>query len=445
MHTRSRALALLLSLPLAATSLTLATALPAAAEDTVAFYDTFEGSTLDTSKWLYTLGTAYEGGPAAFGTGEIETNTDSPDNVSVHDGSLYITPVRDSSGAWTSARIESVRSDFKPADGSTMTTEFRAALPDVTEENGSGYWPALWMNGSPYRQDRWSWPAGGEFDIGESVSGGQWSNSVLHCGYKAQWGGPCNEPSGINAGSVPLPGAWGSFNDYSFQWDRTDPANEQLRWYHNDTLTQTVSESDLPADVWASLSEHEGYYIIMNVAIDGAYPAAQGKLTNASTVSGRPMRVASVQVSYTQGSAPAPTSPAPTEPTAPSSTPTETPAPTTTPEDPAPSTSTSTPTPTTEAPEPSSTPAPSTGLRTTALTSGSVTLTWDAVPGATSYELLRAGIPIPFLEQPSAQAPVLTTTATTATNDGLLPGTPYIYSVRADNGTTTPEITVTTP
>lgn len=298
-----------------------------------AFSDTFSGDTLDLSKWQYTLGTAYEGGPAAFGTGEIETNTDSPKNSYVKDGYLYIVPTL-TDGKWESARIESVAKDFKPTDGQVMTTTFEAALPDVTEANGSGYWPALWANGSPYRKDRWSWPAGGEFDIAESVSGGQWSNSVLHCGYKAEWGGPCNEPSGINAGSVPLPGAWGGFHTYSHEWDRTKGAgNDELRWYHDGGLTQTVKQSDLPADVWKSLSDHEGYYLIMNVAIDGAYPAAQSKLSNANTEPGHAMRVDSVSVSYTgSGTAPTPspvvtptTSPAPTATPAPT---TEAPAPT---------------------------------------------------------------------------------------------------------------------
>jgi hypothetical protein len=398
-------------------------------EPTVTFYDTFESPTLDTSKWLYTLGTAYEGGPGQFGTGEIETNTAKPENVSVHDGSLYITPTL-TNGAWESARIESVRSDFKPAEGSVMTTEFRAALPDVTEANGSGYWPALWMNGSPYRQDRWSWPAGGEFDIGESVSGGQWSNSVLHCGYKAQWGGPCNEPSGINAGSVPLPGAWGSFNDYSFQWDRSLGAgHDQFRWYHNGTLTQTVNQGDLPADVWASLAEHEGSYIIMNVAIDGAYPAAKGKLTNAATKPGVPMRVASVRVSYTAGGSVTP--PVTTPPVV--APPVVTPPPVVEPP---------VVTPPVDLPvvvtpsvtDPGPPPPVQTGLQAVA-TAAQVTLTWDAVPGATGYEVLRAGIVIPELSP---------TTELTAVNTGLNPATPYIYSVRPVGGQATPEITVTT-
>lgn len=440
-----RSRALLLATPLLL--LPLLPALPASADPPPpasgggGFTDTFDSNTLDPANWQLTLGTAYPGGPAAFGTGEIETNTADSANVSVHDGSLYITPQRDSSGAWTSARVESVRADFKPAPGQTMTTTFTAAFPDLPPEQAQGYWPALWMNGSPYRADRWSWPAGGEFDIGETVSGGSWSNSVLHCGFKAQWGGPCNEPSGINAGSVPLPTAWGSFNDYSFQWDRTSgEGHDQLRWYHNTQLTQTVNQADLPQDVWSSLSDHEGYYLIMNVAIDGAYPAAKAALSNAATTPGVPMRVDSVSVSYTAGTT---TPPPPTTPTTDPSTPappaTSAPLPSTPPaptptatEPPA-----STPAPTTTAAL-ESTPVTATGLQITDVSSSQLTLSWPAVPGATSYEILRAGIPLQELTTP---APTLS-----ATNTGLSPNTPYIYSVRAlPSGQTTPEVTVQTP
>ena len=77
-----------------------ATAGPAAAADPAwqtVFRDDFAGSGLpDPNKWILTLGTSYPGGPANFGTGEIETMTDRPENVDVRNGNLYITPQRDS-------------------------------------------------------------------------------------------------------------------------------------------------------------------------------------------------------------------------------------------------------------------------------------------------------------------------------------------------------------
>lgn len=70
---------------------------------------------MNTADWQYTTGTSYPGGPANFGTGEIETMTADPANVSLDGtGNLRITPRRDAAGNWTSGRVETRRSDFEP-------------------------------------------------------------------------------------------------------------------------------------------------------------------------------------------------------------------------------------------------------------------------------------------------------------------------------------------
>src|SRR4051812_22243912 len=51
------------------------------------------------SAWQYDVGTSYPGGPGNFGTGEVETMTNSTTNVALDgSGNLKITPVRDSAG-----------------------------------------------------------------------------------------------------------------------------------------------------------------------------------------------------------------------------------------------------------------------------------------------------------------------------------------------------------
>jgi len=77
------------------------------------------GTLPSAANWIIDTGHNYPGGPANWGTGEIQNYTASTANVS-HDGggNLRITPLRDGGGGWTSARIETVRSDFKaPAGG----------------------------------------------------------------------------------------------------------------------------------------------------------------------------------------------------------------------------------------------------------------------------------------------------------------------------------------
>ncbi len=69
---------------------------------TQVFLDDFTGpagSGVNTSNWRYDTGTGYPGGPANWGTGEIETMTSSTDNVSLDgNGNLRITPRRDGAG-----------------------------------------------------------------------------------------------------------------------------------------------------------------------------------------------------------------------------------------------------------------------------------------------------------------------------------------------------------
>ena len=79
------------------------------------------GSGLDRSQWLYDLGHGYPGGAWNWGTGEVETMTDSPTNVALDgSGNLAITPVRDSAGAAKSVRADSTRPEVQlPAESRT--------------------------------------------------------------------------------------------------------------------------------------------------------------------------------------------------------------------------------------------------------------------------------------------------------------------------------------
>src|SRR5215469_3715222 len=88
------------------------------------FSDSFSGaagSHVD-SQWTYDTGTQYNGSgcTANWGTGEVESNTNSTANVA-EDGSghLNITPVK-SGSSWTSGRIETTASNFAAPAGGEM-------------------------------------------------------------------------------------------------------------------------------------------------------------------------------------------------------------------------------------------------------------------------------------------------------------------------------------
>ncbi|WP_305789466.1 carbohydrate-binding protein [Symbioplanes lichenis] len=266
--------------------------------------DDFTGSagTLPSSaNWIFDTGTSYPGGPANWGTGEIQTYTTSTSNISQDgSGNLRITPIRSSSGQWTSARIETQRSDFKPPSGGVLRLEGRIQMPNVTGAAASGYWPAFWALGAPYRGNYQNWPGIGELDIMENVNGINQVWGTLHCGVNP--GGPCNETNGLGATrACPGSSCQGNFHTYAFEWDRsTSP--EQLRWYVDGTQFFTVTSSQVGEPYWTNMTSHNGYFMLLNVAIGGAFPngVAGSATPTSATVSGVPMLVDYV-AAYTRG------------------------------------------------------------------------------------------------------------------------------------------------
>ncbi|MCC3151757.1 glycoside hydrolase family 16 protein [Hymenobacter sp. BT770] len=112
--------------------------------------DEFDAGTLDATKWKYDLG----GG--GWGNNELETYTNSTDNVFLSGGNLTIKAIRSGTGSYTSGRIlTKSKKDFVFG-----RIDVRAQVP-----KGKGVWPAIWMLGSDIDQN--NWPKCGEIDIME--------------------------------------------------------------------------------------------------------------------------------------------------------------------------------------------------------------------------------------------------------------------------------------
>ena len=265
------------------------------------------GTPVNGANWLYDLGTSYPGGAGNWGTGEIETMTNSTANVYQDGaGNLAIKPIRAADGSWTSGRIETQRTNFQPPAGGKLRIEGRIQMPNVTGAAAQGYWPAFWTLGAPFRGVYTNWPSVGEIDVMENVNGANTVWGTLHCGVAP--GGPCNEFNGIG-GNRACPGATcqSAFHTYSIEWDRS-VSPEQLRWYVDGQQYHSVSASQVDATTWANATNH-GYFIILNVAMGGSWP---GNPT-ASTASGVPMLVDYVAV-YSSGGGTTPTTAPPTTP-----------------------------------------------------------------------------------------------------------------------------------
>ncbi|GAA4205373.1 glycoside hydrolase family 16 protein [Microbispora amethystogenes] len=254
------------------------------------------GSLPSSSNWIIDTGHAYPGGPGNWGTGEIQNYTADPANLSLDGGgNLRITPIGSGSN-WTSARIETRRSDFKPADGRVLRIEGRIQMPNVTGNAALGYWPAFWALGSPYRGNYQNWPSIGELDIMENVNGLNSVWGTLHCGVNP--GGPCNETNGLGTSrACPGSSCQSAFHTYRFEWDRSVSPN-QLRWYVDGQQFFSVSQSQLDATTWSNMTSHAGYFLLLNVAIGGGFPngVAGFSTPTSATVSGRPMLVDYVAV-----------------------------------------------------------------------------------------------------------------------------------------------------
>ena len=253
--------------------------------------DTFTGaagSGVDPSVWKYNTGTG------VFGTGEIETMTNSTSNVHLDGhGNLDITALGHGQ-SWTSGRIQTISSDFGAPAGGEMAVTASIRQPDPSV--GLGYWPAFWMLGPG------DWPGTGEIDILEDVNARNELSGTLHCGNLTQSNpdgtlGPCHEFTGISSGLLGCPGCQTGFHTYTVIVDRTDPSAEQIRWYIDGRQFFQVSETQVDQAAWTAAVDH-GYSIIFDLAIGGGFPDGVCQCTAPSdqTTSGGTMTVRDVSV-----------------------------------------------------------------------------------------------------------------------------------------------------
>ncbi len=260
---------------------------------TTTWSDDFNGpanAPLDTGTWRYDAGLG-----ANFGTGEVETTTTSTANVFTDgNGHLVLKALHtgtDPVAGWTSGRVETQFDGFGAEPGGVVRMQASIQQPNINTANGAGYWPAFWMLGSPIRIGV-PWPGTGEVDIMEDINGRSSLFGTLHCGTNP--GGPCNESTGIGSGERACAGCQTGFHTYAVEIDRsTSP--EQIRYILDGATYFTVSANQVDPTTWANAVDH-AFFIIFDLAIGGAFPAAFGGGPNAATVSGGQMNIDYVAV-----------------------------------------------------------------------------------------------------------------------------------------------------
>jgi hypothetical protein len=264
------------------------------------FSDDFSGgsgSGID-SQWMYDTGPG-----SNFGTGEIETMTNSTSNVHLDgNGNLDVTALG-SGSSWTSGRVQTTSANVgAPAGGELEVT---ASIQQPS--GGPGYWPAFWMLGPG------QWPENGEIDIMEDVNSLSELSGTVHCGTDP--GGPCNEPNGIGSGLRGCSGCQSGYHTYTMILNRTNTSAESITFYLDGTSYFTVTEAQVGTATWQAAFDHN-LSIILDLAMGGAYPNGVCNCTTptSSTASGGTMSVGYVAAYSTSGGG---TTPPPTGTTGP--------------------------------------------------------------------------------------------------------------------------------
>jgi len=257
---------------------------------TTVFSDDFNGpagSGVNTANWMYNTGPG-----SNFGTGEIETMTNSTNNVRL-DGNGNLQLIAQGSGSnWTSGRIQTPSAVAgAPAGGKLEVT---ASIQQPNPSSGLGYWPAFWMLGQG------QWPENGEIDIMEDVNARSQVAGTIHCGVSP--GGPCNEGNGIGSGLQACGGCQTGFHTYSMILDRTNTSNESITFYLDGASYFTVTEGQVGTSTWQQAYDHN-LTILFDLAMGGAFPNGVCGCTspNGATTSGGTMTVQYVAAYTTTG------------------------------------------------------------------------------------------------------------------------------------------------
>lgn len=260
----------------------LATSVSAAAPEDVpgmkvTWSDSFSGSgAFDLSKWQY-----YKG---PIDNGEEETYPSSGDHCKLSGSdSLLITPINNN-GKWESCRIETISSWAPPVGGKIrFQSRFKLGNPGA---NHQGIWPAFWALGDSMRHGT-PWPACGEIDTFENVSGNQVGWGTLHCQNTCQGSEGLKQAMAFD---------YGSFHTWSHVIDRTsgDWNQQSITWYMDGQSYHVIKGSDLNnQEDWVAVAQ-KAMYITLNVAVGGGWPGPASAQTASGQDSGMEVQYVAV-------------------------------------------------------------------------------------------------------------------------------------------------------
>jgi len=213
------------------------------------------GSAPNPSNWNYDLGSG------GWGNGELETYTNSSNNVFQDgNGNLVIRAIRDSSGNFTSARLQT-GAPGASTDTTDLSWQYGLVIARIKLPFGLGVWPAFWMLGEDIGSV--SWPQCGELDIMENF--GTFNNNASINNGTAHGPG-YSGGSGISR-AITLPFGETVYDDYhiyAMEW-----SENTIEFYVDGQKYSTVTPSSIPAgDQWVF---NAPFFILLNLAIGGPH------------------------------------------------------------------------------------------------------------------------------------------------------------------------------
>jgi len=205
----------------------------------------------DAVKWKYDT----EGNDAGWGNNEAQFYTEANEkNAQVENGVLKITARKEDFDGkeYTSARLVS------NADWKYGKIEVNAKLPEAV-----GTWSAIWMMPGGWSFHDGNWPDIGEIDIMEHVGH---ELGVIHASAHSkdyQW-----QKQTQKTAIIPVPDVSEKFHSYILEW-----TPDVLKAFVDDSLYFEYKNEGLGESKWPY---DKPYYLILNVAVGGAWGSING-------------------------------------------------------------------------------------------------------------------------------------------------------------------------
>jgi beta-glucanase (GH16 family) len=229
--------------------------------------DGFSGNSLDAFVWDYETDPPVQGRD----TNQLQTYTNSLDNIAVVDDILYIKAQRLQDGTYTSGRLNSrPNGGWYPGmalpDGSTAGSVHVEASIQVPTP-GQGLWPQFWL--APLEDTYGAWPASGEIDVMQA------RNNMSSITQALQFGSPWPANSKAEVTTAEIAPFLGDFHTFAADWS----ADAIVMYVDGRETARFAPRTTDPTNGWYSAGSaapqapfDKPFSIVINLAVGGTWP-----------------------------------------------------------------------------------------------------------------------------------------------------------------------------